>query len=102
MLACFDSGDRISECLMIEEQFVLNNFIYQKCACFAVRVHSHLKNLFEKAQYLFFFRDKFLGNKKSGQVPGCSQSICCAECLRIHSRISSNSFNYVKILDLRE
>lgn len=36
VLICFDSGDKISGCLLVEEQFVLNNFIYQKCACFAV------------------------------------------------------------------
>lgn len=38
LLNCFDSGDKTSECLTVEEPFVLNNFmiVYQRDASFAV------------------------------------------------------------------
>lgn len=53
MLTCFDSGDKISGCLMVEEQFVLNNFIYEKCACFAVHSIAILKIYLKKHNAFF-------------------------------------------------
>lgn len=53
MLTCFDSRDKISECLMVKEQFVLNNFIYQKYACFAVHSIAILKNYLKKHNTFF-------------------------------------------------
>lgn len=58
MLTCFDFRDKISGCQMVEEQFVLNNFSYQKCVCFAVYSIAIKKNYLKKHNTFFFFMGK--------------------------------------------
>lgn len=59
MLTCFDSEDKISGCLMVEEGTICAKQLYLSKMClFCCPFNSHLKNLFEKAQYFFFLRGK--------------------------------------------
>lgn len=77
LLSDFDSRRKINECLTVEEQCVLNNFmiIYWRGACFAVHVHSHFLIYLEKTQY-FSFRDNSYEGKKAGKFQVEARAHC--------------------------
>lgn len=104
LLAHFDSGDKISKRPTVEEQFVVNNFmiIYQRGVCFAVRVHSHFFIYLEKHNTFFSLGITTTKERKWASFRLQPEHMLCTECLRIHTRISSSSFDYLKILDHRE